>query len=170
MALWLLLYYNSFPIVLLAWEPANTAVGVALGLYLVWQPVFLFLRMERWWSLALALLGVVVAVVGSMLMLGMVVMVGAEEAGEFRWQGTRVRSILINGGATTDYLLELRQEKAIAPGLLLVRSLGGYYGCAGARVMPTKAGLHIHYEAMPDSNCHLRPEGEEIRLRRFVYF
>lgn len=171
LGLGLLLAHNSSPVLLLSWGPANTAVGVFLGIYLVWRPVFLLLRMERWWSLALALVGMAVAVVGTLLVLGVGALTGAaESAGDFSWQGTRVRSILINGGATTDYLLELRQEKAIAPGLLLVKSLGTYYGCAGAEVRPTSAGLQIRHAAMPNSDCRIQPEGEEIRLRRFVYF
>jgi len=164
------LLYQADPIFLLTWGPANTALGLALALYLGWKPIQLLLIMDRWWSLTLALLFFPVLMLFSLLVLLSLFMIGREQVDEFGWHGTRVKAYLINGGATTAYMLELRQERDIAPGLVLVKDLGIFYDCDGAKIEPTSEGIRLSYAAIPNSDCRIGPAGKEIRLRRFVYF
>ncbi len=170
LGLTVVLLYQAYPIFLLTWAPANTALGLALALYLGWKPIQLLLIMDRWWSLSLAFLFFPVLMLFSLLVLLSLFMIGREQVEDFSWQGTRVVVHRINGGATTDYMLDLRQQRAIAPGLLLVRKLGSYYGCGGAQLASTNEGIRLSSQEAPNSDCQIGPAGEEIRLRRFVYF
>jgi hypothetical protein len=84
--------------------------------------------------------------------------------------GYRVGLYRTNGGATTSFGVAVRQERQLAPGLLLVRQLHGFYPASEARYeVLARDRIRVSVpEYTPD-----RPETAESRVYRLnprVYF
>jgi hypothetical protein len=85
---------------------------------------------------------------------------------EVQLLGTRVRAYQTNGGATTDYGLVVRQERALVPGLLLVRNLFGQDHARGGRLEPVG---NDQIQIYPRGDAVDAP-GSTVRLRELVWF
>jgi hypothetical protein len=85
---------------------------------------------------------------------------------EVRTDAGVVRAYETNGGATTDYGLVVRQERAIFPGVLLVKNVYDEYHARGGRVEmvgPDRVLVHPQRDGV-------LAEGTEIRVRKLVWF
>ena len=161
----------SFPLV-------NDVLGAALGLCLPWLAAAAVFQMGRWWSSTAAVLALLLLLPYSAVwFLGSAALTfnyrnghnaSFELFAETRWNGSSVRLYRANGGATTDYGVVIRQEKALLPGILLVRNIDMFYHCAALGVKPGDSGIEIT-DAHSDCRAFRVPR-REYRLKRFVYF
>ena len=86
---------------------------------------------------------------------------------ELPWNGTFVRLYRTDGGATTDYGIVVRHERAILPGVVLVRNLDDFYPCASLDLAGTRDGVRLKDER---SYCTgFSAANRDYPLRRFVY-
>jgi hypothetical protein len=131
------------PILRFSWDFANTAAGLAIALTLPWFAVVQLGRLRRWWSTALTVIVAMPVLIYSFVaiaasgfnLIGITLQPG--------WKGSRIVTYLTNGGATTDYGLIVRQERAIFPGVLLVRKIDDLYPCAELTVTSTGDGISV---------------------------
>jgi hypothetical protein len=84
------------------------------------------------------------------------------------WKGSDVRFYRTDGGATTDFGIVIRQERALFPGVELVRNLDMLYPCYSLNARPADEGIIITDE---HSECRAFAESRrEYRLKPFIYF
>jgi hypothetical protein len=93
---------------------------------------------------------------------------GFAQFAETPWRGSAVRFYRTNGGVTTDFGVVIRQERALLPGLVLVRNLDLFYPCEARNAVSTDNGIVV-----TDELYECRDFGEsrrEYRLKPFLYF
>lgn len=74
----------------------------------------------------------------------------------------------MNGGATTDFGVVVRQERTIFPGILLVRDLDEFYPCHSIELAATEKGVRAQNGR---SDCiSFGDRRRDYPLKPFVYF
>ncbi len=93
---------------------------------------------------------------------------GFLQLAEAPWNGTAVRLYRTNGGATTAFGVEMRQERDLIPGIRLVRSVDSWYRCYELAVTPNSHGIELRD---PTQACEtFGTENRTYPLKKFVYF
>ncbi len=90
-----------------------------------------------------------------------------EEVVEVPAGWTMVRGYLLNGGATTDYGYEVRQELTVLPGIRLIRPITREYPCLDVKLRVASNVLQT--EAKP-SDHYCRDLKVSYPLKRYLYF
>jgi hypothetical protein len=149
-----------------------------LGILLIpWMVVALaFLVRPVWAAAAIGTLGVAAGLASGILALFVALSTylvwtnGRDEGflpvSEVHTDAGVVRAYETNGGATTDYGLIVRQERAIFPGVLLVKNVYSEYHARGGRVErlgPDRVRVYPLYDGVST-------DGPEIRVRKLVWF
>jgi hypothetical protein len=152
----------------------NELLGLALGLGLPWLAAIAIFRIGLWWSKTVAIIAVLPLLLYSCIFLLGFAMTGFdhdlsfERFAETHWKGSDIRFYRTNGGATTDYGVVIRQEKALFPGVLLVRRVDDFYPCYSLDANSTDQGITITDK---HSDCGgLQLQRREYQLKPFVYF
>jgi hypothetical protein len=162
----------SHPVLLFSSPTANDFIGWILALGFPWLAGVRVFLLGRRWALALGIVLTVPLLLYSALALFVMLFTAGggsmDQIAETAWNGSAVRVYLLNGGATTDWGVLIRQERAILPSVLLVRRLYSIYHCHSLDLASTDAGVRI---GNTQSDCEAFASGREIyRLKRFVYF
>jgi hypothetical protein len=166
------------PIVRFASSVVNELFGFALGLCLPWLVAIAIFRVGRRWSKAIAIVVVLPLMFYSALfLLGSAMTSFAfknshdlsfDGFARTRWKGSDVRFYRINGGATTDFGIVIRQERVLLPGVELVRNIDTFYPCYSLNARSTDDGIIVTDE---HSECGAFAESRrEYRLKPFIYF
>ena len=147
---------------------ANDVLGFALAIGLPWLAVISLLRAGRWAKVLAAAAGIPLLLYSGVVFLGLVMSGSFNRFAEKAWKGSKVALYLTNGGATTDFGVVIRQERAMLPGILLVRRIEDFYPCQSLEVKSTDEGIEI---SDPSSSCEgLSGRNKRYRLKSFVYF
>jgi hypothetical protein len=73
-----------------------------------------------------------------------------------------------NGGAATAFGVDIRQERRLIPGVLLVRRLDYFYPCYKLDVTSMEVGISLRNT---ESECRdFQGERRDYRLKPFLYF
>jgi hypothetical protein len=166
------------PVVRTSSTLVNEGLGLFLALGLPWLALLSLTRLKRWWGNAIVIAGIFPLLFYSGLVFFVAMMqLGAMKNGrdlsfeplsERQWNGSHVRFYRTNGGATTDYGLVIRQERAILPGVLLVRRLDDFYPCYSVDAREIDEGVQVEDAHGSCPGFSQRPQ--KYRLKRFVYF
>src|SRR5258708_2793838 len=87
---------------------------------------------------------------------------------ETNWKGSKIALYRTDGGATSGYGVIVRQERAIFPGVLLVRKIGDLYPCGVLTVASTKEGISV-IPPTPQSCTDLQ-SSRTYTLKPHIYF
>ncbi len=156
----------------------NQLLGFALAFCLPWLTVIAIFRIGRWWSTAAGFIVALPLLLYTFVLFVVAIMAGSvyqnghdlsfDRFAETPWNGSAVRFYRTDGGATTDYGVVIRQERAVFPGVLVVRRVDDFYPCYEMDAIPTDPGVAITGK---DSDCTaLSEQRREYRLKPFVYF
>jgi hypothetical protein len=175
----LFLWQLRHPVIRFSVPLLDFVVGTILAFGLPWSTACLIWRAARRRSTRVVL---VVCVIVLLLPYSLAVLLGSamtalafkggddmsfRRVAELPWNGTFVRLYLTDGGATTDYGIVVRHERAIAPGVVLVRNLDDFYHCASLDLEGTRDGVRLKDER---SYCSgFSAANRDCRLKRFVY-
>jgi hypothetical protein len=160
------------PVVISSSRVVNEAIGCALAFILPWLVLVRISFLWRWWARALAIVLVLPLLlytfVAPFFMLILTNSSVFDRFAETEWKRSAVRQYRVNGGATTDFGVEIRHERAILPGVLIVRTLDTFYPCHSLKVVSTSEGVQIEDDR---SDCEsFSGQRRSYRLKRFVYF
>lgn len=161
--------FAAYPVVRLSSFRANRVIGELLALGLLWWLVVTFFHVGRWWMTTLGFLCALILGIATPFLFFITAFFGAVTVDliqEVDWQGSRVRVYLIDGGATTDWDIEIRQERTIIPGLLFVRPIAFLHRCRTVTVKTTTQGIEIAEQA---NGCPTAI-GMHFPLKRLLYF
>jgi len=180
------LFYTQLwnPVVRLGSQEAHDRVWPFLAMALPWVVIVTIyrvgggtrLRWTRWIALALVpplLFGSAISLFGLHLIGGRVG--GHQEViAEAPWRETIVRVYRTDGGATTGFGVQVRQERLVLAGMLvLVRRIDGFYPCRSVEIYTTETGVRLAARAGDSCSGFLRrqvPPSKEYPLREFVHF
>jgi hypothetical protein len=166
------------PVLRLTSPSGNAFLTMILGLAMPWLTALAVFRLGRWWSKVLSVVAALPLLIYSFVFLIGLAMTGSsiEDGRDLGfdpfavsgWNGTNVRFYRTNGGITTAFGVVVRQEKALVPGVVLVRNLDSFYPCRSVDAAPTDAGISVFGK---HSDCSaLSGQRREYKLKRFVYF
>ncbi len=159
------------PFVLFTSHVANEISGWFLALGLPWLIAVQIFLLRRRWARALAIgLCVPLLLYSAVAAFGMVITSDTtfDRIAETKWRGSAVRLYRASGGATGDFGVVIRQERAIFPGVLLVRTLDDFYHCHSLDAVGSGEGVQIEDKR---SDCDAFPgQQKSYRLKSFVYF
>jgi hypothetical protein len=166
------------PIIRFTSPVVNELLGFALGLGLPWLAMIAIFRIGRWWSKTVAIAAVVPLMLYSCDFLLGSAMTGIaykdghdlsfDQFAETHWKECDVRFYRTDGGATTDFGVVIRQEKALFPGVLLVRRVDDFNPCYSLDANSTDRGITITDKR---SDCRaFQEQRREYQLKPFVYF
>jgi hypothetical protein len=172
------LWQLRHPIIRLEWPIANELLGLAFGLSLPWLTAAAIFRLGRWWSKTVALISIIpLLLYSAVFLLGSLITGFSYKNGrnlffdqfaETHWKGSRVCFYRINGGATTDFGVEIRQERRLIPGVLLVRQLDDFYHCYSLDATSTDEGITLRDGRYACAG--FREQHRDYRLKPFLYF
>lgn len=160
------------PFVRFAWPFANEVTAFVLALGLPWLTNVMIYRLGA----RLTRIVSIVAAVPLLLWSGCIFLVfmiagfqfGPEKIFETNWKGSVIRLYRVNGGATTDFGVVIRQERTVFPGILLVHDLDEFYPCRSLDITGTQNGARVQ-----DNHSDCISFGQRRRdypLKRFIYF
>jgi hypothetical protein len=159
------------PIVVTSSSVLNSVVFFALGIGLPWLAAIGIFSLRRRWSYWVAGFFSLLLLPYSLLWfvaIGFGASFSFDPLSQMEWQGSRIRAYQINGGATTDYGVDVRQERSLLPGILLVRRVDFLYPCASVDLGPRVDGINVSGVGL---HCPgLGTDARMYRLKRFVYF
>lgn len=162
------------PIILFSSRGLNDFLGFGVALILPWLIAVAVFRIGRRWSKAIAIVAVLPLLLYTLvwtvdgILTGYGSSIGFDRFAETQWRGSAVRLYRINGGATTDFGVVIRQERILVPGVMLVRTLDSFYPCESLDPIPSDYGIAVTDD---HSNCKAFPgQRREYRLKHFVYF
>ena len=170
---------------LLIWQPlrlsspiASELLGWSVALVSPWLANLTLYRLGQKWAQILSLLLCIPLAAQSWILGFLLITTVSLDTGrnamfdpiaESEWKGSVVRLYRTNfGGATTAFGVVIRQERAIIPGVLLVRPLNDFYRCYALDLTSTEEGVRVEDK---HSNCtSFGKQKRDYRLKRFVYF
>ena len=162
----------------LAWQPANDLIGLVLALALPWLVCFTLFLLKRWWASTAA-----VGLILPLLFYSWIALVfgGDDVANEFNgrdpgfrliaevpWRSSTARAYRTDGGLAKDFMVIVRQERKVLPGVLAVRAVAEIDHCSSLELVSTNQGITITDH---QGSCGGLAGGRrEYHLTQFMYF
>jgi hypothetical protein len=163
----LFLWQIQHPFARFVWAPLNSLCFLIV-LLLPWLALLQLLLLGRRWLNLVGIVAGIFLLLATPLALGMGLlfsgMLGVEQVAETPWLGSTVRVYWFRTGGLSHDFIRVRQEKAILPGLVLVRDLEDF----DLRDFEPRIETKITRDGVELRDLDIRHG--PYSLKRFVYF